>query len=370
MADHYRYSWLDEDAAERLLRGEPVEAHRDPGDRGDQARTEVERLAGALRDIAAASRPPDGPVDDLGPLPGEEAAVAAFRAARDERAESTSRAGGSGRADLPRVREAGPVRSVRRTSPMVKGGTGSTLPLRRPLRAGVVLALAGCALGGVAMAAGTGVIPFGDGGGDPRPMISMPGTGPAGGSSTSPHLTHDDVTPSDGRTDRADNDANGGVSGEIGGAGTPTGAGEETEEHQAGQDGQAPSGAPDSNLGGTWAKALCVRYVAARDGQDPEVDRETLHKLEDLAGGSAAVRGYCAEVLDSPGGEDTGAPGGGGDHGAPPPPDQGPTDPGSSDPGQPSGPPPMDPVTDPAADPTGGPAADQAGDQPTEPITG
>lgn len=66
MADE-QYEWLDKDAAERLLRGEPV----DPVD--GHARTEAARLMAAL----AAAR---GARAANGELPGEAAALAAFRA--------------------------------------------------------------------------------------------------------------------------------------------------------------------------------------------------------------------------------------------------------------------------------------------------
>ncbi|TSB23206.1 hypothetical protein FNJ62_15510, partial [Streptomyces benahoarensis] len=117
MADD-RYNWLDNDAAERLLRGEPV---------GTTAHG-AQELARLLDDAAPAG---PGPA----PLPGEEAAVAAFR----------------------RAHHAVPARAG----------------LARPVRRGFVVALAACALGGVAVAAGTGVLhsPFRPGPAPP-PSIS------------------------------------------------------------------------------------------------------------------------------------------------------------------------------------------------------
>ena len=69
MADE-QYRWLDRDAAERLLRGEPLEAV-DAG-----TRDQVDRLAEALGALAAEPRLSS---DEL---PGEAAALAAFRKAR------------------------------------------------------------------------------------------------------------------------------------------------------------------------------------------------------------------------------------------------------------------------------------------------
>ncbi|NED79049.1 hypothetical protein G3I76_02930, partial [Streptomyces sp. SID11233] len=68
MADE-QYEWLDKEAAERLLRREPV----DPVD-GQQGQG-ADRLAAALDAAARSARPA------AGELPGEAAALAAFRAA-------------------------------------------------------------------------------------------------------------------------------------------------------------------------------------------------------------------------------------------------------------------------------------------------
>lgn len=75
MADE-RNRWLDEAAAEELLRGEPVEP---VGPAADQrARHEAARLRAALDALGGVNAPlPAGRE-----LPGEAAAVAAFRAAR------------------------------------------------------------------------------------------------------------------------------------------------------------------------------------------------------------------------------------------------------------------------------------------------
>ncbi|MBH0247235.1 hypothetical protein I3W98_37475, partial [Streptomyces cavourensis] len=68
MADE-QYEWLDKDAAEKLLRGEPVVPL------GDQARDDALRLAEALGAARAARRAP------AGELPGEDAVLTAFRQA-------------------------------------------------------------------------------------------------------------------------------------------------------------------------------------------------------------------------------------------------------------------------------------------------
>ncbi|MBW5485808.1 hypothetical protein GPJ59_29040, partial [Streptomyces bambusae] len=65
-------SWLGAAAAENLLRGDPAGPVADPRDQAVAA-----RLRGALDSLAPQVPPQGGPE-----LPGEAAAVAAFRAAR------------------------------------------------------------------------------------------------------------------------------------------------------------------------------------------------------------------------------------------------------------------------------------------------
>ncbi len=192
MADE-QYEWLDKDAAERLLRGEPV----DPVD--GHARTEAARLMAAL----AAAR---GARAANGELPGEAAALAAFRAvprAARTRGRSETQAvqaagyatqssepgqpeqkGQPGRGAHPGPPETlgairiGPASSARSSSPFfaASSGGGGMRPRRwrRPLRFGLAASLAGFALGGVAVAAGTGVLPGPFGGhADPLPASSV-----------------------------------------------------------------------------------------------------------------------------------------------------------------------------------------------------
>ncbi|MEW1900392.1 MULTISPECIES: hypothetical protein [unclassified Streptomyces] len=137
MADE-RYQWLDEEAAERLLRGEPV----DPvGPADDLARPRAGRLAEALD---AVRTPVAG-----GELPGEAAALAAFREATAARAAAVpapAPATQGNTADLGRVRLA------RVAAPPRRWG--------RSARYGLAAAVAAVAVGGVAVAASTGVLPL------------------------------------------------------------------------------------------------------------------------------------------------------------------------------------------------------------------
>ncbi|WP_055493295.1 hypothetical protein [Streptomyces sp. TP-A0356] len=101
MADE-QYRWLDRDAAERLLRGEPLDAV------DDETRARAAALAEALAALSATPPPTSAE------LPGEAAALAAFRAARTSRdgAEATL-----GRTAFPRpaVQSADAVRRGART---------------------------------------------------------------------------------------------------------------------------------------------------------------------------------------------------------------------------------------------------------------
>ncbi|TXS11114.1 hypothetical protein EAO70_29515 [Streptomyces sp. adm13(2018)] len=139
MADE-RYQWLDQETAERLLRGEPVDAD------DDRACSGAKRLAEALD----AARPPAAPPAARADLPGEAAALAAFRAAHAERAASA----------------AGPAGTAGRTERAELGGVRlAPVPVRRPrwgrsLRYGIAAAVTAVTVGGVAVAAGTGVLPM------------------------------------------------------------------------------------------------------------------------------------------------------------------------------------------------------------------
>lgn len=141
MADE-RYQWLDQEAAERLLRGEPVDALDDP------AYPEARRLAEAL-DSARTPSVQAGHAE----LPGEAAALAAFRRATAERAAlaGTATPAGAGRAadhaELGHVRLAPAAAATRR-----RWG--------RSVRYGLAAAVAAVTVGGVAVAAGTGVLPL------------------------------------------------------------------------------------------------------------------------------------------------------------------------------------------------------------------
>ncbi|MEV0447631.1 hypothetical protein [Streptomyces sp. NPDC050600] len=164
MADE-RYQWLDQEAAERLLRGEPV----DPAD--DTARAHAELLA---RTLDSARTPVAAPGPD-GELPGEAAALAAFRKATAERAAAATAARYATPAGPPAAPELGTVR----IAPAPSGPRWG-----RSLRYGLAAALAAVTVGGVAVAAGTGMLPLT---GDPAPARSVSAVDtPDGPGSTGP----------------------------------------------------------------------------------------------------------------------------------------------------------------------------------------
>ncbi|MFF9477793.1 hypothetical protein [Streptomyces sp. NPDC014733] len=261
MADD-RYNWLDNDAAERLLRGEPV---------GTTAHG-AQELARLLDGAASA-----GP--DAGPLPGEEAAVAAFR----------------------RAHPAEPSR------PAARAG------LARPFRRGLAVALAACALGGVAVAAGTGVLP--------SPF--RPGPDPASSVSTdvSPGTLE---SPDPGTTLPGSPDATAGErpTGDATESPTPDAShGTTTPPPSAttGSPGRGAPGVPGNGKNGSAEPravvlALCRDYEAGKRG---DMDRETLQRLERAAGGPARIHAFCRRYLQQQGsgggsGGGQGSGGGGG----------------------------------------------------------
>ena len=190
MADE-QYGWLDRETAERLLSGEPLDAL------DTAARDQAERLVKTLGALSAAP-PPTG-----AELPGEAAALAAFRQVRTDRAAQHAPAGSSSDECVfsgSAVDDAGS-----RTAPPSDAGlfrlgarsarhTGDTRAPRwgRPVRLALSAVLAVGMVGGVAVAAGTGFLPAPFGGAEPgpaasvsapvapdRPLVSPPPKGPA-----------------------------------------------------------------------------------------------------------------------------------------------------------------------------------------------
>ncbi|MEU6664426.1 hypothetical protein [Streptomyces sp. NPDC046727] len=267
MADE-QDKWLNRETAERLLRGEPLEAV-DPS-----ARDQAERLYRTLGALSAATAPATGE------LPGEEAALAAFRKARE--AAEAERTAAAHATAAPRTPAPGPDAGLVRIGPRTRTGIQARRPRwARPVRLALAAAVAAGTLGGVAVAAGSGVLPTPFADDHPRPGAS------AGTDSGQPLVSPSPTATPGGGT----------------GTGTPDGGAEERRgsgsDEAAGQDdtgrGTVPgTGSPSATPGPGWlgAAAACR---ALRDGKDLDAGRR--RALDHLAGGSARVTKYCKVLL-------------------------------------------------------------------------
>lgn len=305
MADE-RYEWLDKDAAERLLRGEPV----DPV--GGQSCTDAERLVAALDAAARAARPA------AGELPGEAAALAAFRTATHS-ARTRTRAdaqvkGGAEKAGRPAGAELlEPVRiGAASVGSAPSAGSGRIRSSRwsRPVRFGLVASLAGCALGGVAVAAGTGMLPGPFGGHAPLPAssVSAAPTPEELGSGLTEEETPESAPPASPRTGTSAPAADPSAP-----AGDPAPGGSGRAEKDDGGDERKPGGAATGSTGraengrkpensgntgsGDWyAKAL----KACRDYRDGKLSDNQRRRLEALAKGAHNLDLFCDRVIERP----------------------------------------------------------------------
>ncbi|MET9432787.1 hypothetical protein [Streptomyces sp. NPDC006551] len=290
MADE-RYQWLDQEAAERLLRGEPV----DPVD--DHAREQAERLAQAL----ASARPVPPVLAAEAELPGEAAALAAFRKATAERASLaasspapsfvSSPAGAPAPvAELDRVRVAAPLPTARRWG--------------RSLRYGLAAAVAAVAVGGVAVAAGTGLLPrpFDDA---PEPAASVtvadtpepftsdsPDDGGGTGTPSAPPGTGDGRSPGPSPSSSAPPATAGGTEGQGDGDPTP---------------GRSADG---STKDAADLRAKTVKWC--KDYRAGRLDDSDRQRLAGAAKKGESVSGFCDRVLagGSAGASDSAATGG------------------------------------------------------------
>ncbi|MFI9628765.1 hypothetical protein [Streptomyces sp. NPDC052042] len=318
MADE-RYEWLDKDAAEKLLRGEPAASLDGRPDTG------AEELAAVLEAAARNARPATGE------LPGEAAALAAFRAAHSARFGTCADTGATSpgptsahaevtghaeQADAPvpvdvldpvHIRPAAgvPVTAVA-SVPSAEGAsaTGSGRPRSRrrtrPLRLGLVASFAGCALGGVAVAAGAGVLPGPFGGHTPAPASSVSadaspdGVGsrdvteapPAVQPSASPDTPS--ATPPTGSVDPGGEDEERGNGDGRRSDGKPDGT----------PDGGAHSGAPAVPGGANSGRWHAKPAQACREYRDGDLDDEHRRYLEALANGARNLERFCDRILD------------------------------------------------------------------------
>lgn len=268
MADE-QYRWLDRKTAERLLSGEPPEAV------DGASRAEAERLAAALRALSAA--PP--PTSDE--LPGEAAAMAAFRKARAERADTAA----APAADGGRARtEAADAGLVRIGTPRGSGSGDVRRPRwARPARLALAASLAVGMAGGAALVAGTGALkaPFGND--EPRPGSSV------SAAVTPPERPLVSPSPSDAAQGGSTPDDN------------PSGG--DPGRNVAGDDPAQQPGSGDrgerGDSHGDSRKKLAAACRDLRDGKRLDADRR--RALRDAAGGSRVWK-YCKGVLSGSGG--------------------------------------------------------------------
>ncbi|MGI5339640.1 hypothetical protein ACQEVS_20735 [Streptomyces sp. CA-181903] len=306
----------------------------------------------ALRALAA----PDP--ESGGPLPGEDAAVAAFLAAR--RAEPAERAldeaaltpsppvviGSGPGADEGETREprGGWTRAGRTGRDGARGGgTGPrgrstdragrhgtrSLPHRRPARAVLAAALAACALSGIAVLSGIVAVPtpFTAAGHGPAAVGDRAGT--VGGDG--PHTAR----PSPSRSASpgpADGRAEGGRDGKgADGHLLPPPAGPSPSGHGTPRPGERSSAGPgaggdeetaspyrgDADGDTEQAVGLCRDYLTRGKWRE-QADEDAVHALERRAGGPSGVRAYCTRLVhdhDQVAGEGDGSAGGDGGDG-------------------------------------------------------
>ncbi|WP_447037821.1 hypothetical protein [Streptomyces sp. DSM 118878] len=295
MADEQE-KWLDRDAAERLLRGEPLD------DVDPHARVQADRLAQALGALAADDR---GNAPAEAELPGEAAALAAFRAAHADSAKAGARA-----PFATAAHETAAAETVR-----LGRATGRPRPSRwgRPVRLGLAAALAGCMIGGVAVAAGTGVLP------SPFGQHHEPGPAASASPVASPEAveaspSEDAGEPSEGAT----------PDGSAAPEGDETTREPETARTPEAEAGGAPTTKPTRRPGGGEAKPPPTDstkdwyrkvVIACRDYRSGGLRGEKRRRLEEFAKGSARIEEFCGRILaggHQGGGQPTGGQQGGG----------------------------------------------------------
>ncbi|MDH6124540.1 hypothetical protein [Kitasatospora sp. GP82] len=262
---------IDRDSAEQLLGGAKV------GTSAGQAPLAGHAALAGLLAAAAAPADADGGPDANGVLPGEEAALAAFREAR--------------RNPAPQTR--------RRTM-------ADTATTRAFSAKAVAVALVATALGGVAVAAGTGHLPAALGGPAARnaPVGAQPTSGASDGSA--------------GRSTTGS--AAGAASGQPGLNGstppaTSQGRGQ-SPSVDAATGGSRSGSSPDDDAAVALAVKLCHLYadrLAAGAKADPLSGEPALAPLAVAAGGADRIEGYCTAVAAAVGGRDGsgGGPGNG-----------------------------------------------------------
>ncbi|QIQ03031.1 hypothetical protein [Streptomyces liangshanensis] len=288
MADG-RDQWLDRDVAERLLRGEWAEAvdGRDGG--------RAKQLSDTLRDMA------DVTYANGGELPGEAAALAAYRRAAAARTTRAERGGGSvDGASANGVGDA--VQDL--PGPTVRLAPGS-VPARAArhgaLRMSLAATLAACALGGLAVAGGGGVLHAELGTGHHSGRAEAETEAGADTGERSPHPLPSDRADGAGTmgggTGPATPDASvsrGVATSPARGGGAYGGDGAEEPIGPVGKHHDWSAGAPRVK-GSTWYSRTAAACLAYRDGKLDEARKE---ELDRAAKDPARARRFCDWLLE------------------------------------------------------------------------
>lgn len=293
---HERETWLDHGAAELLLRGGQVET----ADMHTQAR--ADRLARVLEEIARATyagrsaggndhtRAPGAAAS--GELPGEAAALAAYRQAVRTAGRTAGRTASSGRDAETDVDGIGTVR-------LGPEHRGIRIPrFGRPLRLGLVAAMAGCALSGVAAGAGYLYAPSA-GESSPRPANSVSGA-------VTPEPLVSESPSADGSPSDPDDTPGGTGTGSIvpgaTGSGDTTGTSGGPEDKHKGEKGRVSSG--NGRKGGDGEKWYAQLVQACHDYRNGTIALGKKQLLEGAAKGPEGVARFCDQLLsDGPGGD-------------------------------------------------------------------
>ncbi|MFI8424291.1 hypothetical protein [Streptomyces sp. NPDC085479] len=281
MADE-RYQWLDPEAAERLLRGEPVDAV-DPSARAG---------ADALSDALTAARTAAAPAPGV-PLAGEEAALAAFRQAAAARAAATA-APDSAAATAPDSAATADLGRVRLTTAPARGRQWG-----RSLRYGLAAALAAVTVGGVAVAASTGVLPLTE---EPARTVTAAETatppepsGPSGPSAPTPAIErHDDPSRSTDPGTPTETTAPGASPTGRSGDGTTTSPRPDATTPGADKPDRDPAGPTATSGTGGGREAMAA---ACRDYRSGRLDPTARRRLVELLRSEEPLRAYCDRLL-------------------------------------------------------------------------
>lgn len=285
---HERETWLDHGVAELLLRGDPVKTT------GEHAQAQADRLARALEEAVRVA------YADSAELPGEAAALAAFRQSVGTAAGRTGARSWDARAG--KDADAGTDDDGIGTVRLAPERRGIRLPsFGRPLRLGMAAAMAGCALSGVAAGAGFLYAPSA-GESPPRPSESISDAlTPEPLVSESPSSSLNPPPLSSGPAGGTDADAPGASSDAM------TGGAADKDKN-----GHATGNSWKNGADEKWYAKLVQACQEYRDGT---ITAEKRRLLEDAAKGPQGVNRLCKQLLSGDGRHDGAAGTGGGGHG-------------------------------------------------------